>query len=67
MDIPVFKRTPLGKKQIVSLAEVSKIVGVLQTFMKMVRVYTAEAYRSRVELAAQQILGDSQNSRKIVR
>jgi HD superfamily phosphohydrolase len=67
MDIPVFKRTPLGKKQIVSLAEVSKIVGVLQTFMKMVRVYTAEAYRSRVELAAQQILGDSQSSRKIVR
>ena len=62
MDVPVFKRVPLGKKQIVPLAEVSRIVGVLQTFMKMVRVYTGEAYRSRVELAAHQILGDAQSS-----
>jgi hypothetical protein len=67
MDVPVFKRVPLGKKQIVPLAEVSRIVGVLQTFMKLVRVYTGEAYRSRVELAAHQILGDAQGSRKTVR
>jgi hypothetical protein len=67
MDVPVFKRVHLGKKQIVPLAEVSRIVGVLQTFMKLVRVYTGEAYRSRVELAARQILGDAESSRKIVR
>jgi HD superfamily phosphohydrolase len=67
MDVPVFKRVPLGKKQIVPLAEVSRIVGVLQTFMRLVRVYTGEAYRSRVELAARQILGDAQSSRKTVR
>src|SRR5467141_2477172 len=67
MDVPVFKRVPLGKKQIVPLAEVSRIVGVLQTFMKLVRVYTGEAYRSRVELAARAILGDAQSSRKTAR
>src|SRR2546429_9067805 len=64
MDVPVFKRVPSGKKQIIPLAEVSRIVGVLQTFMKLVRVYTGEANRSRVELAAHQILGDAQSSRK---
>src|SRR5713226_4055882 len=64
VDVPVFKRGPLGRKQIVPLAEVSRIVGVLQTFMRMVRVYTGEAYRSRVELAAHEILGDAQSSQK---
>jgi len=64
MDVPVFKRVPSGKKQIIPLAEVSRIVGVIQTFMKLVRVYTGEANRSRVELAAHQILGDAQSSRK---
>ena len=67
LDVPVFKRGPLGKKQIVPLAEVSRIAGVLQTFMKLVRVYTDESHRSRVELAANQILGDSQSSGKIFR
>jgi uncharacterized protein len=66
-DVHVFKRVPLAKKQIVPLAEVSRIVGVLQTFMKLVRVYTEESYRPRVELAAREILGDSQGSRKISR
>jgi HD superfamily phosphohydrolase len=67
MDIAVFKRVPQGKKQIVPLAEVSRIVGVLQTFMRLVRVYTEESYRSRVELAAHQILEDAQSSGKILR
>ncbi len=58
MDVPVFERSPSGKKQIVPLAQVSKIVRVLQTFMKLVRVYTEESHRSRVEFAARQILGD---------
>jgi uncharacterized protein len=66
MDVPVFKRVPRGRKQIVPLAEVSRIVGVLQTFMRLVRVYTEESYRSRVELAAHQVLGDIQSSGKIL-
>ncbi len=58
MDIPVFKHSPSGKKQRIPLSEVSKIVGVLPTFMNLVRVYTKESYRSRVETAAGQILGE---------
>src|SRR3989475_9803314 len=67
MDVPVFKRVPSGEKQIIPLAEVSRIVGVIQTFMTLVRAYTSEAYRSRVELQAHQILRDAPSSRKTAR
>jgi uncharacterized protein len=65
LDIPVFKRGPSGKKEIVQLTEVSRIIGVLRTFMNLVRVYTKEQYRSRVESAALQILGESPTSTKV--
>jgi len=58
MDIPVFKRSPNGKKEKVPLSKASRIAQVLQTFMNLVRVYTSESYRSRVESASRQILGD---------
>ncbi len=58
MDIPVFRRGAGGKKQRVELSEVSRIVSVLKTFMNLVRVYTKDPYRSRVETAAKQILGE---------
>jgi HD superfamily phosphohydrolase len=64
MDIPVFKHLPNGKKEIVPLSDASRIVGVLQTFMNVVRVYTKEPYRSRVEIAARQILGESSSGKK---
>ncbi len=64
MDIPVFKHSPSGKKQRIPLSEVSKIVGVLPTFMNLVRVYTKESYRSRVETAAGQILGEVSTSER---
>jgi HD superfamily phosphohydrolase len=57
MDIPVFRRGPTGKKEIVQLSEVSVIIGVLRTFMNLVRVYTKDQYRSRVGTASRQILG----------
>ncbi|HEV2120344.1 MAG TPA: HD domain-containing protein [Candidatus Bathyarchaeia archaeon] len=65
MDVPVFMRAPNGKKQIVPLTDVSKIAGVLHTFMNLVRVYTRESYRSRVESAASQILGTTATSKRI--
>ncbi len=65
MDIPVFRRTATGKKQLVRLSDVSRIVGVLRTFMNLVRVYTWEEYRSRVETASRQILGEVPISGKI--
>ena len=65
MDIPVFRRGPAGKKQLVQLSEISRIVDVLRTFMNLVRVYTREEYRSRVESASRQILGEVPASDKI--
>lgn len=65
MSIPVFKLLANGKKELVPLSGASRIVGVLQTFMNIVRVYTKESYRSRVETASRQILGERSNSRKI--
>ncbi len=65
MDIPVFRRGPGGEKQRVDLSEISRIVGVLQTFMNLVRVYTKEQYRARVEAASKQILGETPVSGRI--
>jgi HD superfamily phosphohydrolase len=65
LDIPVFRRGASGKKEIVQLSEVSKIIGVLRTFMNLVRVYTKEQYRSRVEAASRQILGETPTTAKI--
>jgi uncharacterized protein len=65
LDIPVFKRGPSGKKEIVQLSEVSRIIGVLKTFMNLVRVYTGEQYRTRVEAASRQILGETPTSTKV--
>ena len=59
LDIPVFRRGPTGSKEIVQLSEVSIIIGVLRTFMNLVRVYTKAQYRSRVETASRQIIGET--------
>jgi HD superfamily phosphohydrolase len=66
MDIPVFHRASnKGKKEPVQLSEISRIIGVLRTFMNLVRVYTLYKYRARVETAAREILGDSPATDKI--
>ncbi len=65
MDIPVFKRLPGGRKVPVQLSEISRIVSVLRTFMNLVRVYTKEPYRVRVETASRQILGETPIEEKI--
>src|SRR6266581_2851051 len=65
LDIPVFRRAPTGKKEIVQLSEISRIIGVLKTFMNLVRVYTREQYRSRVETASRQILEETPASVKV--
>ena len=64
MDILVFNHAPDGTKQRVSLSRVSRIAGVLQTFMNQIRVYTKESDRSRVESAARQILGELLTSKR---
>ena len=57
-NVPIFRISLDGKKRRVPLSEVSRIAGVLQSFMRVVRVYTRESSRTRVENASRQILGD---------
>lgn len=64
-DIPVFIRGPTGKKETVQLSEISRIIGVLRSFMNIVRVYAPAQYRSRVEAASRQILGETPVSGKM--
>jgi HD superfamily phosphohydrolase len=65
LDIPVFLRLSQGRKRKAQLAEVSRIGFVLRAFMNLVRVYTKEKYRDRVEQVSKQILGETPVSAKI--
>src|SRR5881392_61452 len=40
LDILVFRHGPTGKKEIVQLSEISRIIGVLRTFMNLVRLFS---------------------------
>ncbi|HZY47957.1 MAG TPA: hypothetical protein VFE96_09195, partial [Candidatus Bathyarchaeia archaeon] len=64
MDIPVFRQSSDGTKQRIPLSEVSRIMGVLQAVMNIVRVYTTYSNRSKVESASRQILGETTNQTK---
>ncbi|HET7405185.1 MAG TPA: HD domain-containing protein [Candidatus Bathyarchaeia archaeon] len=59
LDIPVFRRGPTGRKEIVQLSDISRIIGVLRTFMNLVRVYTRDQYRVKIETASRQVLGET--------
>lgn len=61
-DIPIFRVAIDGKKRRVPLLESSRIVKVLQSFMRVVRVYTRESVRARVEVASRHILGEESGS-----
>jgi len=62
IDIPIFSKTKAGEKIPQKIAELSKVVDVLQVFMNIIRVYTREDYRDRVGEAATQVLGESSPS-----
>jgi len=56
MEIPVFSRSPTGEKTPQRLSESSKIIETLQGFMNILRVYTDEPQRERIEKATAKIL-----------
>jgi HD superfamily phosphohydrolase len=65
MEIPVFFKTPAGKKIPQKLSEISKIYDTLRGFMNILRVYTAAEQREKVGKAATKILGRIPSSAKI--
>lgn len=57
MEIPVFRKTQEGEKTQQRLSEISKIFETLKGFINILRVYTTEENRGRVEKATGKILG----------
>lgn len=56
MEIPVFSRSATGEKTPQRLSESSRIIETLQGFMNILRVYTDEPQRERIEKATAKIL-----------
>ena len=65
MEIPVFSKTPEGRKMPQRLSEISKIFETLKGFINILRVYTDEANREKVEKATAKILGRIPSTAKI--
>jgi hypothetical protein len=64
-EIPVFIRSPAGEKKLQRLSESSKIFETLKGFMNILRVYTEQADRAKVEKATSKVLGKIPSSAKI--
>jgi HD superfamily phosphohydrolase len=65
MEIPVFSRTQAGERTLQRLSEISKIFETLKGFINILRVYTDEADREKVERATAKILGRIPQTAKI--
>jgi HD superfamily phosphohydrolase len=65
MEIPVFIKTPQGKKIPQRLSEISRIFETLKGFMNILRVYTTTEEREKVSTAATKVLGRIPSSAKI--
>jgi HD superfamily phosphohydrolase len=64
-EIPVFSRTQTGGRELRRLSEISKVFETLKGFMNILRVYTDEADREKVEKATAKILGNVPSAAKI--
>jgi HD superfamily phosphohydrolase len=65
MEIPVFSRSQTGARNLQRLSEISKIFETLKGFMNILRVYTDEADREKIEKATAKILGKIPAAAKI--
>ena len=65
MEIPVFTRSQTGEKNLQRLSDISKIFETLKGFMNILRVYTNEADREKVERATAKLLGNVPSAAKI--
>jgi HD superfamily phosphohydrolase len=65
MEIPVFSKTQAGGKNLYRLSDISKIFETLKGFINILRVYTDEGNREKVERAAAKVLGKIPSTAKI--
>ncbi len=64
-EIPVFSRTQAGGRELQRLSEISKIFETLKGFINILRVYTNQDDREKVEKATAKILGKIPSAAKI--
>jgi HD superfamily phosphohydrolase len=64
-EIPVFIRSQAGEKKLQRLSESSKIFETLKGFMNILRVYTNQTERAKVEKATSKVLGKIPSAAKI--
>jgi len=64
-EIPVFTRSTAGEKKLQRLSESSKIFETLKGFMNILRVYTDQTNRPKVEKATAKVLGQIPSATKI--
>ena len=65
MEVPVFSKNPINGKKSYKLSEASKIIESLKGFINILRVYTNETNRTKVEKATVKILGKVPQATKI--
>ncbi len=65
MEVPVFSKNPINGKKAYKLSEASKIIESLKGFINILRVYTNETNRTKVEKATVKILGKVPQTTKI--
>jgi len=64
-EITVFSRTQAGGRELQRLSEISKIFETLKGFINILRVYTSQPDREKVEKATAKILGKIPSAAKI--
>ncbi len=52
MEVPVFRMTNEGEKELVQLSSYSRLINVLKGYIDIIRVYTLPEHRAKVERAA---------------
>jgi hypothetical protein len=55
MEIPVFRTTGEGKRELVPVSQYSRLINVLKGYVDVVRVYTSQEHRAKVERAAAEV------------
>jgi hypothetical protein len=55
MEIPMFRTTGEGEKELVQVSQYSQLINVLKGYVDVVRVYTVPEYREKVEKAAAEV------------
>ncbi|KXB01124.1 hypothetical protein AKJ41_02650 [candidate division MSBL1 archaeon SCGC-AAA259O05] len=55
VEIPIFEVTVEGEKDQISLSESSQLVNVLKGYVDLLRVYTSQKYREKIQRVSEEV------------